>query len=139
MTIPSDSNVTGHLARLRAATEKWWSQVIFYLVLVVVFFVIDQLLIHDHYRYSPGSIFNWVFLVGEWIPGLSNLIVIAVIIRGPVFWAYLIITAVSTYCFTLPYSYVTGMDDLGVAVGWMADWFWGGVIGLLINLVVRGR
>lgn len=149
MNTPPDSIHTGYLEKLQAMTASWFSQVLFYLALVVVFFAIDQLLVADLYRkhfYYPGSIFNWLFFAGEWIPALANAMAIAMVIRGRITFAYFTIAALLTGVLSVAYCYIEGLDFsndrmLGSAApvyAWIFFWFCGGVVGSIIKNI-EGR
>jgi hypothetical protein len=145
-----DSTPTRYLSKLRAATSSWFSQIVFYLALLIVFFVIDQLVVADvyrHYFHSSGSIFNWLFLTGDWMPALANAIVIAVAVRARTFLAYLIPAAVLTCILSVVYYHMAGLGAIyshdpmlgsaGIVYLWLFDWFCGGIIGFVINLMVK--
>lgn len=139
MTIPSAST----LAKLRAATASWFSQVVFYLVLVVVFSVINQPVVFIDRLGNAGV--GGYLLGGLWIPGLANAIVIVVATRARTLIGYLITSAVLTYVLAIAYYFLAGLniydrDPMGVLsllIIWMIAWFWIGVIGLAIKFMVR--
>jgi hypothetical protein len=150
MTTFSSAFLKSHLLKLHALTERWRAQVFFYLVLAVVFFVIDQtaLFIYRHLFNYDGSAFGWFLLTGAWIPGIANVIAIVMTVRARTLMAYLLIVAVLNYFLAIAYHFTTGLDiifaqdymgGLGAAVVWSIVWFWGGVIGLVIKLLMWGR
>jgi len=148
MNTPPDSIQTGYMAKLQTMTASSFSQVVFYLVLVVVFFAIDQLVVADLYRHPlsyPWSIFYWLLGLGGWIPGLANLMVIAVAARARPLLAYSIAVAGLTYFLAIAYYFLSGlyltstdaMDGPVYPIIWLIYWFLGGVVGLIIRLMVR--
>lgn len=149
MTISPASFIRSYYLKLQAATERWYAQVFLYLVLVVVFFVIDQLVLADLYLYYfRGSHFwlNWIFMAGNWIPAFSNVIVIVVATRARTLIAYSVSVAFLTYLLAVPYYYLSGGEAryghdpwgaAGLAIVWLFFiWFWSEVAALAIKYIM---
>jgi len=151
MTTILATTLKEYLLKLRAATEKWHAQVLLYLVLMIVFCAIDQLIVGDVYDYfflGTGFVLNYLFMGGNWIPAFANVVVIVVATRIWTLIGYLLAVAVLTYFLAVPYYFMSGgearygHDSFGVAgaaIWWMIVWFWSSIAGLVVKSLVWRR